>query len=584
VLLLQEEERKQKELEDERQGHVDEIAGLRTKLNLATRDFSAVEAKLKEQLARRTHQHDKLTLAHDKLVTEHAELGRKYEDETTDLRARLAELQKIVHQLKGQPYKLLDRLQKSEDMLRASNDDTERVQQEVRLLNEQTAELSRHLEDAVKKGNGYKDQMEALQKTIPPLEREIVSLRTKLDYERRDKAQLEGQVFELSQSVTQLVQRQAVVEEKAIAKDKELARALRAREQECMQLEQQLAGRERLLGKHEQAIKVLQEGLVEAQAEADALRVEVKGAAKDVALAYRLDVQRQARRRLLELHVHCVASLTFAEPQCEAVLQAVGQLALVDLSGGGLSDDDLRFVLDVLQRCPMVRELDLGSNAITDQGSHALAEFLRAPSCTIERLGLTGNQLTAQGIRRMAVALEGNRARGVRSVVLRKEGMVEAFGPAPPRRSVSHARASRTSLNESSATERRTSDCPTEAAASSVPAVSEAEGVAGAGAGAGTGEAEEQGESEPSVPIIVIDARDNLLGPRRVDDAPSAAAQSPARQQPSGRGADKAGPTTRNNPGPSSASIAKQIQDQRQFRNKVTAEVYTGRQRPNREK
>lgn len=556
VLLLQEEERKQKELEKERQGHLDEIAGLRNKLSTATREFSVVEAKIKDQLNRRSYHFDKLQTAHDQLTAEHAKLQQKYEQETGDLKAQVAGLEKQVYALKGQPYKLLDRLQKAEDGLRAAKDETERLQREAALLEEQNGELSRHLEEAVGKANGYKEKLEGMVKSLPPLEKEVASLRSRLEFERRDKAALEGQLYDMSQTITQLVQRQAVVEERATKKENELFRMIQGKDQEGKSQEQQLSAKDRLATKQAQAIAVLEQALAEAKAEAEAARGEKKrkGEAQDPSLPFRLEVQSAARHRLLDLHVHTVSMLTIAEPVADVVAENLGRLRVLDLSACAMTDAELSSLLQSLRLCPEVRSVDVSTNAITDEGSYALSDYLRSKACHLHRLVLRHNQLTAQAIRRLAVALESNAARRVRHVVLRKEGLIEAYAdpPSPPSTSASE---------EGGDVARRASavrSLPTVLASTAAP-----------------------GDGEPA---LIVDARDNMLGPRKLSNEDSSsserrllklaggggggAGKKAAEDSPVRRGAGKDG-------GKARPSAAEEIQLQREFRNKATARAYS---------
>jgi chromosome segregation ATPase len=72
-------------------------------------------------------------------------------------------LEKQLHGIKGQPYQLLDRLQKTEDSMRAAWDEKDKVLEQVKVLEEQNRELQSHLEGAIVKGNDFKARLELLQ-------------------------------------------------------------------------------------------------------------------------------------------------------------------------------------------------------------------------------------------------------------------------------------------------------------------------------------------------------------------------------------------------------------------------------------
>ncbi|CAM9873815.1 unnamed protein product [Ectocarpus sp. 12 AP-2014] len=67
-------------------------------------------------------------------------------------------------------------------------------------------------------------------------------------------------------------------------------------------------------------------------------------------------------------------------------------------------------------------------NYIGDAGAASLATVLRLASCGLRRLDLTCNQMSMEGVRVLAKALEENCSRGVSHVYVHSEGRIDALG------------------------------------------------------------------------------------------------------------------------------------------------------------
>jgi hypothetical protein len=547
LLMLQEEEKKQKQLEREKVVGLDEIAMLRDKLHHATRDFSAIEAKIKEQLSRVRYQHDKLSKEHDELTHEHRALQKLHAEESEASRTKVEGLEKQLNSYKGLPYQLLDRLQQTEDRMRTAMDERERLEKRVKVMEEQNATITAHLDDAIKRGNVFKEKMELLQRSLPPLESELATTRSRLDFERRDKVQLERQLWEMSQTISTLLQRQALVEEGTIHKEKKLNDIIKGKDKEGRQTFSELSSKDRTLFKQRKRIEVLEDALSGSQKEIDSLKAQLRSTAHDPALPYNFEVQSMARKRLYDMHTKAVASLTVEDPASEAVPEAVQALHTLDLCNCALTNEDFASLLEYMRLCPYIRDVDVSNNLLTDEVSYTLSDFIRSKTCAISSLVARGNQFSAQAIRRFAVALEANSARGVAKVVIRQEGILEAFAAPPPPREDSS-------------------------------------------------ESEESQPSQAVDPIITLDVRDNLLG-RGVAKAEAKGADSPQKAQREGvsRGGmaktsqallamDVTGEAQGGEMGPGSGGVAstiRQIQSSRAFRDKVVAQTY-GKKGPNR--
>jgi hypothetical protein len=74
LILLQDEEKKQQEMDKANRVLRDEVAMLQGRIDRSTTDFAVIESKVKDQLARRTQQLNSLQCKHDQLTAEHREL------------------------------------------------------------------------------------------------------------------------------------------------------------------------------------------------------------------------------------------------------------------------------------------------------------------------------------------------------------------------------------------------------------------------------------------------------------------------------------------------------------------------------
>jgi predicted RNase H-like nuclease (RuvC/YqgF family) len=88
------------------------------------------------------------------------------------------------------------------------------------------------------------------------VEKELAAVRAKLESERRDKASLEGQIFGMSKTITDLLQRQARVEGDAISRERQLSGLVRQREREGLAVSQELGSRERVMSKLDKRVQV----------------------------------------------------------------------------------------------------------------------------------------------------------------------------------------------------------------------------------------------------------------------------------------------------------------------------------------
>ena len=536
LLLLQAEERKQQALEKENNEQKDTIAILRHKIANSARDFGEVEWKLKDKLNRKTFALTKLQKSHEELSTEHRSLLKRYSAEVDQYRAQIDTMDKELWSLRGQPFSLLNRLQKHEDRLQNTVDTKEKLEMHMEILQEQNVELTRHLQDAIARGNDFKEKMEFLQKGVPPLEKELAKARSSLEFERRDKAGLEKQLFEMSQNVTSLTQRQARVQEIATSKEAQLSGIIRDKEIAELSMSQKLSAKERVVAKLEKKIAVLEgvltqarESLKQSEAKCDDMT------ARDQDMLYNYDLICMARKRLLERQIHCVTSLTTDQPGSEALTGALLNMRKVDLSCCALTNEELALFLEKLKYCPFMEELDASSNLLSEEGSIPIADFLASPACKLRRIDLRYNKFSAQALRRFAVALEHNSSLSIKMVLISKDGLVEAM--AQPRDVQSSSTSEELKQSESGACKMYT--------------------------------------------VMVVDMRDNLLGAAiaRPDPAGQGLELEGLRKRLPAAGTLRAKSSSNATPKGAEkpivvANTPKQIQSRRAYRNKLTSAAY----------
>lgn len=104
----------------------------------------------------------------------------------------------------------------------------------------------------------------------------------------------------------------------------------------------------------------------------------------------------------------------------------------------GLSDADLeRIIMSLLRKGgggSCISILDLSSNLFTDASAYALGALLEHPACNLCRLDLRFNQMSMEGLRHLAIALEKAKHRNITHVYVHSEGRIDALGgglPAP---------------------------------------------------------------------------------------------------------------------------------------------------------
>jgi len=428
LLLLQAEERKQQALTKENTEINDTIAILRHKIATSAQRFGEIEWKLKDKLNRKAFALAKLQKSHEELGAEYRSLLKRYSSEVDHYRAQIDAMDKELWTLRGQPFSYLDRLQKQEDRLHTSDDTKEKIETRMQILEEQNLELTTHLQDAITRGNDYKEKMEFLQKGVPRLEKELAKARSALDFERRDKAGLEKQLFEMSQNITSLTERQNRVQDLATKKEARLNDIIKEKDASEQSTSQKLTAKERAMAKLEKKMVVLEGALEEATERLKLAEAKCTDlTARDQDMLYNYDMTCIARKRLLDRQIDCITSLTADEPGTPALLRALLQLRKVDLSGCSLANEELSSFLERLKICPLIEEVDVSNNLLTEEISFPIAQYLGSSACKLRHLNLRYNKFSAQALRRFAVALEHNECLGIKTVVLSKDGLVEAM-------------------------------------------------------------------------------------------------------------------------------------------------------------
>ncbi|CAM9671639.1 unnamed protein product, partial [Ectocarpus fasciculatus] len=132
----------------------------------------------------------------------------------------------------------------------------------------------------------------------------------------------------------------------------------------------------------------------------------------------------RCRRQLLSNHM-ALFGLVAGRDDGTSGRHALNEL---DLSDCGLDDFDVHAVMELACSCPRLEVLNLSMNHIGDAGAASLATVLRRASCGLRRLDLTCNQMSMEGVRVLAKALEENCSRGVSHVYVHSEGRIDALG------------------------------------------------------------------------------------------------------------------------------------------------------------
>lgn len=426
LLLLRDEEKKYLECQRELTSEKDTSNMLREKISGSTREFAKIEAELKDNLNRRRHELEKLKEEHGQLQGERGELQKKYTVETRDLHAKVDALTKSLERCKGQPYSLLDRLQQTEDSMRALEGEKDKCMDEVKVLQEQNSELSLHLEDAIIRGNDFKQKMEFLQSNFPPLENELARLRSRVEFERNDKVALNKQVWDMSQAVTSLLSRQTNMEEEAVNKSKEFYQVAKAKMSTEVKASNAIEEKDRHIDKLTRRNTVLTTALEKAKQHLEEIKQEKSRTKYDPSLPFKYTTQAVCRRKLLDMYLQGIANITMDAPGTETFNIAFERLRSLDLSGLSVNDNDFTSILNCLRIAPYIKYIDVSNNDLTDESSYALCTFVQCPEFQLFLLNLQKNQFSAQGIRRIGIALEKNKIRGIDHVLFRKEGLLEA--------------------------------------------------------------------------------------------------------------------------------------------------------------
>jgi hypothetical protein len=420
--------------------------------------FSAakVEAELRGEVTR-------LTQLHAKLAREHAALEQRRSGFEAAAQRTEREATVAVHMAQAEllarrdkQFEALVRVQSLEDRLRATQDTSEASVGQQRALAARSAELAVRLEAAMEHVQVRNREVDALRRA-----KADDDARHEQDLRRKDEHALglQQQADELGRSLLQVV-----------AKHKERGATLEMRGRQVAALKEELVASRRAEADREAGAAEADAAHGALEQRHEVLRVEASRLAREVrSLRAELDAlprpplagSRRAkvetadsdasRLNAINATLRLAQGLAAAvplppadptdlladretEPRVSLPLRAVSSLTL---GGCGLAEQDLDGVLAQVALCPQLEAVDLRANFLTDRCVGALTRLVeQLPN--LKSLGLRGNCLSIDGVRSLALFLEG--LRGVRHVYVHRDGQIEALGDPPSGRPSSQGR------------------------------------------------------------------------------------------------------------------------------------------------
>ena len=446
----------------EREKAAAELADLRAMHSAHLQSASKMEAELRGNLAR-------LTQTHEKLVKEHAKLEQRHHGfEEMVLRTEReakATVQSVEEELlirRDKQFEALVRVQSLEDRLQATQDSSEVHQEQEKKFTERSEEMTSRLKTVIEQLKARDVEIETLQ--LAQVEADARHA-TELQAKDHKAQELQQQADEVGRALLQLV-----------AKHKERGATLETRGQQVSALKEELVASRSAEADRE--AEVAEASLAQSALEQrhDALRVEANRLKRELqTLRAEMDLKAKAtimnpagvsendravssssaslatsRRNAIDAVLRLGRSLAVAtplsppeesadeaskvhleEPRVSLPLEAVSSLSL---AGCGLDERDLSGVLNQLAQCTQLVNVDLSANHLTDQCVEPLTHLLeQLPDLAL--LDLRGNYLSMEGVRSLALFVEGSRKlRGgsIRHVYVHRDGQIEAIGNPPP--------------------------------------------------------------------------------------------------------------------------------------------------------
>ena len=389
---------------------------------------AGIEAGLREELQRLHRAHDKLRAEHHALKTQHEGFEELVKKTERDAKAKVQIFEEELVQRRDRQFGALVKVQSLEDQLRATEDEAEARRGQQRVLGERTGELEGRISSLIDALQERDREAEALR-----LAHAADLARHADEVEGKDEVagRLGEQVDELSRSLLSVV-----------SKHKELEATLETRSQQIAALKQDLVeSRSAEADRESEAVQALR-AAERSESKCEALTVDATRLRRELRTTRNVleaiprpppsslladDTSEKARVAALR-HIVTLAKSSAGAPAAEGAAQASGSTA-PSLSGCALAEADMVELADGLAACSALTTLDLSENFLGDRSSPSILSIVSTLP-QLRSLDLRRNSFSIEGIRRVAVFLEGAGLRGgaIRHVYVHRDGQIEAIG------------------------------------------------------------------------------------------------------------------------------------------------------------
>ena len=447
--LLEAQEEKTRQLTDENERLKAEITDSVAFQAKQVKRAADLEMRLRQELADSQHSFADLQLRYDDLSLRHEGFEERVRNAENDARARVATMHQELLTRRDRQYVLLQRVQDAEDRLQKVKDKEELARTNTSVLGERSEELEVRLESAMTQLRAQDEDMRTRTEQHAAVVDEFAS---QLGQKERGLSKLQVRTDELSSALMKMVEKHK--EASSVAKARE-AQAASLKEQvkggrrQVAELEQQAAAAARTLEQVRNRGEALRESEAALKGQVEHLQGELttrqrKPAAVKGADARQLEAEAKGRAMAARAYLalfgfaskcgyifaedgSVVSSASAAVPVPHG---PVDFLQSLNLSECAMRDTDLSGVVDVASRCRQLRSVSLSYNFLTDAAVPMLASLLNHPTSRVEFLDVRNNQISIEGIRALALILEGTITRGIKHVYIQRDGQIEAIGDA----------------------------------------------------------------------------------------------------------------------------------------------------------
>ncbi|CAM9507245.1 unnamed protein product, partial [Scytosiphon promiscuus] len=432
--LLEQEELKREEVLKERDEALAQVSELKQRVRSSDERHaertSGLEVKLIKAIGENLALRDKYSGTDQRIETLERELKASREQAVFDKETAKAELST----LRQRQYEILSQLQESSDQLQRTKDEAESKGEEIEVCRQQSAELEMRLRIV-------QSDLSSAEKAAR--EREVATdeaarlAEARLSTELSLSESLHNKVASMSRTILRLVERHKGLQEEV---GKHQAGEARLRDQIERAGQRELRLRQRVVRlESSSAVEATHKRLHSAldTFNSQMTKPPLPAAPTGGNTAHSLvasfvgggttggsgDALRR-RRQLLSKYT-ALFRLVAGHHGGGSARRGLEEL---DLSDCGLDDADVDGVVDAVRSCACLTALNLSMNFIGDAGAASIAGALRQASCGLKRVDLRCNQMTMEGVRMLAKALEENDRRGVSHVYVHSEGRIDALG------------------------------------------------------------------------------------------------------------------------------------------------------------